>query len=181
MKGSRNFDNPIILLRHSTPGTRKISKPQLHLVDTLILRFYYKQSHLKWTDIYRIGQRVLERTHCLWVDPAKAPEDQLQSLVAELLNNEFQFKHSLKIQKKLASFLRSSYPHELGFIHISSGLLPDTSKIFEIPMVIDDLYWFGILPCHPQPLKPLCNYRISLALANHLRNINGLEQEHVTL
>jgi hypothetical protein len=75
-------------LRRSTFNQSRMEKAQLHFVDTLIMRFYARSQALRLRPltVYRIARSTLQRTHGLWVDPARCHGAVPENLVEELLN-----------------------------------------------------------------------------------------------
>ncbi len=73
-------------LRRSSFQKTKCSLAQLHLVDTLLLRYYGRSRPLRPLTVYQIGQSVLARTGNRWLDPERGTAPEQATLLEELLN-----------------------------------------------------------------------------------------------
>ncbi|GAB5426333.1 MAG: hypothetical protein Crog4KO_34800 [Crocinitomicaceae bacterium] len=69
-------------LRRKSYNQIKVTRVQLHFIDTLILRYYARQRPLRPMTVYRLGQSILERTQNHWVNPEKTiPDDLIEELL----------------------------------------------------------------------------------------------------
>ncbi len=97
-----NIDKIATALRRSTYGKTRIRPAMLHLLDTVIMRFYRKSG---WTGsaLYtEIGPSILERTRGRWVDPEKCKGKVPESLVSRLLNPNIPFDEILENAEECA-------------------------------------------------------------------------------
>jgi hypothetical protein len=74
--------------RRKTFNQTRMSKTQLHFIDTLILRYYAGKRTLRLSPytLFRLAGSTLERTGNLWLDPDKCPGDGAENVVEELLD-----------------------------------------------------------------------------------------------
>lgn len=69
-------------LRRKSYNQIKVTRAQLHFIDTLIMRYYARQRPLRPMTVYRLGQSILKRTQNHWVNPEKTiPNDLIEELL----------------------------------------------------------------------------------------------------
>jgi hypothetical protein len=90
-----NVDKIATALHRSTHGKTRISLAVLHLLDTLIMRYYRRSGWTASGIYYEIAPALLERTRGFWVDPEKCKGRVPESLEARLLNPDIPFDEIL--------------------------------------------------------------------------------------
>jgi hypothetical protein len=73
-------------LRRLSFHQTRMSRAQLHFLDTLILRYYKRQPPLRPQTLYRLAQSVLKRTSGRWLNPDQCVTEVPTILVEELLD-----------------------------------------------------------------------------------------------
>lgn len=73
-------------LRRSTYNQLRMSKAQLHFIDSLLQHVYLRPNPLSKIQVYRMAQSIMIRTKGRWVDPEKYPEAIPDALIADLFN-----------------------------------------------------------------------------------------------
>jgi len=87
-------------LRRKTFNQTTMTRAQLHLVDTLILRYYARERPLRPQTVYHLLTAALARTGGRWIDPARCGKDVPQDLIAELLDTRLPLAAILANEEK---------------------------------------------------------------------------------
>lgn len=73
-------------LRRSSYNQLRMSKAQLHFMDTVLEQYYARPNPLSKAQVYRQAESLLKRTEGCWLDPDRNPSPVPPTLVADLLN-----------------------------------------------------------------------------------------------
>jgi hypothetical protein len=95
----------------------RITSVQLHLLDTLLLRF----ANLGTAKIWRIAVSVLEHTNGMWINP-QACEATPEDLVAELLDVEIPIEHILQNEEKSQKLVKTTVLNKSLFYDYSKAV-----------------------------------------------------------
>lgn len=73
-------------LRRSSYNQLRMSKAQLHFIDTILQQYYVRPNPLSKAQVYRQAESLWKRTERHWLDPDYNQAPLPQALVADLLN-----------------------------------------------------------------------------------------------
>lgn len=102
-------------LHRSSFQKTKCNPVQLHLVDTLILRYYGRSRPLRPLTVYQLGQSVLTRTENRWLDPKRGNPPEQATLVEELLDPHVPMQALLANPDKVALLSPAQLPSRSWF------------------------------------------------------------------
>lgn len=131
----------ILHLCRSNVGKVRLPKVVLHLIDTVILRYYgAKRSRLGPQEILNVAKSVLQRTGGLWIDPKKCPSGIPENVVSELLNDQLSVNIILENPEKAELLEKAKLPSKSWFYKYLKWFvsLPDQGK-----SIVDDRYGKG--------------------------------------
>ena len=76
-------------LRRRTFNRTKLSRAQLHFIDTLLLRYYAGKRTLRLRPyaLHQLAGSILKRTGNLWLEPDRCPGHGVENVVEELLDH----------------------------------------------------------------------------------------------
>lgn len=103
--------------RRTTFNQTRMSKAQLHFIDTLILRYYAGQRTLRLSPytLYKLVGATLERTGNLWLDPDKCPGEGVENVIEELLDPRLPMLAILANDEKARWLTKISQPSQSWF------------------------------------------------------------------
>lgn len=109
-------------LRRSTFNQTRLTKAQLHFVDTVIVRFYTGQRTVRPRPqlLYELAQATLTRTNQLWLDPERCPGNGVENVVEELLDVRLPLQAILDNAEKAGWLTRITLPSRswfYGYLH----------------------------------------------------------------
>lgn len=102
-------------LRRSSLHQTRMSKAQLHFLDTLILRYYNRKPPLRPQTLYRLAQSILKRTQNRWIEPARCLSSIPTLLVDELLDPTLPSESILHNAEKAALLTTIQLPSRSWF------------------------------------------------------------------
>ncbi len=102
-------------LRRKTFNKVKMTGAQLHLVDTLILRYYARERPLRPQTVYKLLTSALARTGGRWIDPARCGKQVPQDLIAELLDTKLPLAAVLANDEKAGLLTAAVAPSRAWF------------------------------------------------------------------
>lgn len=103
--------------RRITFNQIKMSKAQLHFIDTLVLRYYAGKRTLRLSPytLYKLAGSTLERTGNLWLDPDKCPGEGAENVIEELLDPRLPMLAILANAEKASWLTKISRPSQSWF------------------------------------------------------------------
>ncbi len=103
--------------RRITFNQTRMSKAQLHFIDTLILRYYAGKRTLRLSPytLYKLAGSILERTGNLWLDPDKCPGEGVENVIEELLEPRLPMLAILANDEKASWLTKISQPSQSWF------------------------------------------------------------------
>lgn len=120
-KGYRQYEGDRVRLaasfRRKTFNQTRMSKAQLHFIDTLILRYYAGKRTLRLSPhtLFKLAGSILERTGNLWLDPDKYPGDGAENVIEELLDPQLPMLAILADDEKASWLTKISRPSQSWF------------------------------------------------------------------
>lgn len=102
-------------LRRSTFNQTRRSRAELHLLDTLILRYYARRRPIRPATLYRLAQTVVRRTGSRWIDPARCGPTLPEDLVEELLTPSLPVSSILENTEKRRLLTEITLPSQSWF------------------------------------------------------------------
>lgn len=102
-------------LRRKTFNRTTMTGAQLHLVDTLILRFYARERPLRPQTVYALVRAALARTGGRWIDPALCGKQVPQDLIADLLDAKLPLTAVLANDEKVGLLTAAATPSRSWF------------------------------------------------------------------
>lgn len=116
--------------RRSTFNQLRITKTQLHFIDTLISRHYAGPNRLRKRQLYRLAQSVLEHTKGVWPNPSKfvgaVPDNLIESLFDDRIPIEA-VQENPEFRNKLEAVVCPSERWCYGYLKYYESL-PDHGK-----------------------------------------------------
>jgi hypothetical protein len=104
-------------LRRKSFNQSRMSRVQLHFIDTLILRFYAGQRTLRLRPqaLYKLAGSTLKRTGNLWLDPDKYPAEGAENVLEELLDPRLPMLAILANDEKASWLTKIDLPSQSWF------------------------------------------------------------------